>query len=177
MHPNKPQEPDVDENMVGFNLPKENLRCLVVLSDAIAEAVSDRAGNAFWRGFIVEDRESGEVWAKSRFRYKDHDSWMHIHLNPEQRKLPVKGQVQHIANSFEKVLRGGLAMLAGTAKGLEEALRNDNGVPKGLVTCHYPPEPEDPNATLDWLIAQDLVEVKQVFVGGQEIPISKEGMA
>jgi hypothetical protein len=165
---------DVDENTVGFNLPKENLRCLVALSDVIAEALSENAGSAFWRGFIVEDRKTGEIWAKSRFRYKTGDSWFHIHLNPEQRKRPIKEQVQHLAASFEKVMRGGLAMMAGTAKSLEEALRGDNGVPKGLVTCFYPPKPEDPEATVDWLIAQDLVELKQVFMNGQEIPVDSQ---
>ena len=163
--------------MVGFNLPKENLRCLVVLSDQIAEAISRNAGDAFWRGFIVEDRETGEIWAKSRFRYKTGDSWMHLHLTPEQRKRPVKEQIQYIASSFEKVMRGGLALMAGTAKGLEGALRDDNGVPKGLVTCFYPPTPEDPQATLDWLLAQDLVEVRQIIKDGKEIPIGKEGKA
>jgi len=150
--------------MVGFNLPKENLRCLVVLSDQIAEAISRNAGDAFWRGFIVEDRETG-------------DSWMHLHLTPEQRKRPVKEQIQYIASSFEKVMRGGLALMAGTAKGLEGAMRDDNGVPKGLVTCFYPPTPEDPQATLDWLLAQDLIEVRQIIKDGKEIPIGKEGKA
>lgn len=172
------KEPEVDEECVGFNLPKENLRCLVALSDEIAEVMSaGTAGVAFWRGFIVEDRKTGEIWAKSRFRYKTGDSWMHLHLEPEKRKLPVKEQVQHLASSFERVLRGGMAMMAGTAKSLDEALREDNGVPKGLVTCFYPPNPEDAQATFEWLIQQDLVGVKKIIVGGKEVPTGKEAKA
>ena len=42
------KEPDVDEGCVGFNLPKENLLCLAILSDEIAEGISaGTAGKAF----------------------------------------------------------------------------------------------------------------------------------
>lgn len=169
------KEPVVNEGKVGFNLPKENLHCLVVLSDQIAPLMSENAGGAFWRGFIVEDRETGEIWAKQRFRYKDGDSWCHMHLSPEMRKLPVKEQVQRFATGFEKVLSGAMAMMAGTAKNATDAMRADNGVPKGLVTCFYPPHPEDPEATFNWLIAEGLVEVKEIYMNGEQVPIQERG--
>ena len=161
------KEPEVDEGTVGFNLPKENLRCLIVLNDQIAEALSNNAGNAFFRAFVVENRETGEIWCKQRFRYKDGDSWAHMHLGPDQQGLSPDERVRFFVKGIERVLRTGMSMLA---RGAE--------VPEEAVVCFYPPSPDDSMATIDWLFQQDLIEATKVITpDGREVPISKEAQA
>jgi hypothetical protein len=160
------KEPE-DDPRVGFNLEKERLRCLIVLNDQVADALSSRAGNAFFRAFVVEDCKTGEVWCKQRFRYVDSDSWSHMHHGPDQQKLSIDGRVKFFVDGIEKVLLTGLTMMAGGAT-----------VPKGVVTCFYPPNPEDQRATLEWLIQQDLVEMTQVIAeDGKVTPVSKQAEA
>jgi hypothetical protein len=62
-------------------------------------------------------------------------------------------------------MRIGLETLAGVSS------------PRDAVLCFYPPHPENSEQTLDWLIEQDLVEVKKLSFDGQPFPIQKGGNA
>jgi hypothetical protein len=163
----KKNEPEADDGTTGFNMNTQKLHCLLVLQDSIAEALSVNAGNAFLRGFITEDRATGEVMAKYRFRYKDHDSWFHIRLEPEKQRLPVRERVEYLASGMETVFRMGVEMMAG-----------GEPAPKDIIVCCYPPEPDDAEKTFDWLVAQDLVEVTKIYnERGEEISMSGEAQA
>ena len=67
-----------DNQMAGWNANEEKLLALIVLSDDLAKRLSDRAGEAFFRAFIVQDRATGEIRMNFRFRYRDGDSWFHV---------------------------------------------------------------------------------------------------
>jgi hypothetical protein len=159
-------KPEIDDDTTGFNMETQKLHCLIVLQDSVAKKLSEKAGDAFWRGFITEDRATGEVMAKYRFRYMDGDSWVRIRLNPEKQQWPISDRVEHLAQSMEQVLRLGMEMMSGGHK-----------PPEDIVVCFYPPEPDDSKKTLEWLIAQDLIEVKSVFMNGKKVPIGKEAHA
>lgn len=160
----KEKQPD---GPVGFNLATQKLHCLIALNDEIGEALSNRAGVAFFRSFIVEDRETGEILANQRFRYTDGDSWATMKLGPDKQSLSRDEKIKYLADGIEKVLRTGLAVLSSALK-----------VSKEAVTCFYPPEPDDASKTMDWLIAQDLVQMKEVHTpDGRVIPVGKEGTA
>jgi hypothetical protein len=154
--------PEVDDDRTGFNMNTQKLHCLIVLSDDLAKALSYKAGNAFWRGFVVEDRRTGEVEARFRFRYVDGDSWCKLGLNPDWRNWSLQKKVEHFVNSMEFVLRTAAEMMAGTTP------------PGEMVTRFYPPNPDDGRATVEWLIAQDLVEVTEMWRDGEKLPISKQ---
>jgi hypothetical protein len=156
-----------DDGPVGFNLNTQKLHCLIVLDDRLASKLSDKAGEAFFRAFIVEDRKTGEIMANMRFRYKDHDSWFRICPDKEKQRLSTSERIEYLAGGVEKTQRTALMMLA---KG--------KLAPKEAITRHYPPEPENSEATMDWLIAQDLVQLRTVTgEDGREILVSKEGNA
>jgi hypothetical protein len=48
-----------DDDRVGFDLSKQKLHCLIALNDALAPKLSNKAGGAFFRAFVVENRETG----------------------------------------------------------------------------------------------------------------------
>jgi hypothetical protein len=149
---------------VGFNLSAHKLHCLIVLSDTVAEALSDRAGPAFFRAFVVEGRKTGRVLCNFRYRYIDGDSWYRhvISDNNELAKAPVRERVRYLADAMEGML----------TMGLVAALAKTDTVPVGVITRHYPPDPEDGEKTLDWLIEQDLIEV--TTVGGRPVGSQSE---
>lgn len=156
---------EADEGTTGFNTSIHKLHCLMVLHDGFAKALSHRADRAFWRGFITEDRRDGKVTARYRFRYVDGDQWCSIALKPNDKT--VKQQVETLAEGMERTLRTGLQFMAGGAL-----------PPKDAVKRFYPPHPEDPNATLEWLFAQDLVEVKRIITpDGKETLVGEESEA
>jgi hypothetical protein len=143
-------DPDLD--CVGFNLDTQKLLCLMVLDDELAALLSDQAGEAFWRAFIVEDRVTGEIHARQRFRYVDHDSWSHLNLNAERQKKSREERVDYLRGGLEFVLRGAFAMLTKGAP-----------APKDMVVNFFPPDDQgDGNNTLKWLIEKDLIYVRGV---------------
>jgi len=156
------------EGNTGFNSETQKLHCLITLNDEVGKALSSKAGETFFRAFVTEERDDGEITARFRFRYRDGDSWFQIRLGPEHRKLSVKEQVEHIVKGItEKTLLAGLQMVAGGV-----------AVPGRVVACHYPPEPDDAKKTVDWLFAQGLVEVKYFETpDGTKIPVGKESTA
>jgi hypothetical protein len=151
---NKPQGIAEDDGRVGVNFNTQNLRCLIVLHDQLAKVMSENAGDAFFRAFVVEDRETGEVFVKQRFRYRNGDSWYEMHLTPEQQKLPIDERIQFMVKGIKKVMLQGMEMLGGA--------HISKSLAKQAIMCFYPPKPEDHKSTMDWLIAQDLIEVKSL---------------
>lgn len=131
---------------VGFDMSKEKLLCLMALDDSFAEQVTDRAGEAFWRAFIVENRKTGAITANHRFRYKNGDHW--YTLTPrEQKGMATRDS---LIESLRKVI--GTALLQFT--GFEG---------NRLIHCHYPPDDGgDTEHTLRWLIEKDLVFVSKI---------------
>lgn len=149
----------------GFNLMEQRLLCLIVLNDRLGHILSDKAKDAFFRAFIVQERDTSEVLCNYRFRYQDGDSWYTVNLSAEKQALPVKKRIEFIRHAIEDVmLRKSLQILA------------DSMPPKDAVTCFYPPDPENGEATLQWLIDQDLVEITKVEVTGKDginVPVQK----
>jgi len=152
-----------DDGCTGFNLNTQKLHCLIVLDDQVAKALSDKAGEAFCRAFVVEERQTGEIKLNFRFRYTSGDSWYRVRLDPEKQKLSREERVEHLAKGFEHVLRMGAGLFAGGI-----------AVPDGVITRFCPPDPDDGMKTLEWLIAQDLVEIKEIVTPeGHKVPVSK----
>lgn len=139
---------DHEDDCVGFNLETQKLHCLVLLDDDIGKALSSKAGTAFFRAFIVEDRHTGEILTNMRYRYTGHDSWFRMRVGPDRQHLSGDERVQYLAGAVEKSLRTSLANLSGGVPSPPEA-----------VLRFYPPHPEDSQNTIDWLLQQDLVEI------------------
>lgn len=155
---------EIEDKCVGFRLDTQKLHCLIVMNDTIGKALSHKAGKAYFRAFVVEDRETGEILTNMRFRYVDGDSWMTMRLSPEKQKLSRERRIEYLTHAVEDTMRTGAQVFA------------DGAVPpKDMITCHYPPHPEDAKDTLEWLLAQDLVEITRMFdAEGREIPVTKE---
>jgi hypothetical protein len=149
-----------DENTTGFNMQTQKLHCLMLLDDELGLVMSSKASDSFWRAFIVEDRATGEIQARMRFRYNDGDSWTHIcPKDPGS----VHDRVEKLAAVLEAMMR--LALSA--------AVQGSVPVPEAAVKRFYPPEPGDSQKVLEYLIQQDLVVVKKMFdPEGKEIPMS-----
>ncbi len=128
---------------VGWNANTEKLLCLVVVSDARAQELSPLAGEAFFRAFIVEDRASGAVSMKFRFRYSNgEDAWFSVKPQPQQERLAAYRE-----------FREGMAEIITTASEMI-------GVPLSPldIKCFEPPDDEgDCFRTIQWLVDRDLI--------------------
>lgn len=63
---------------MSWKLNKQKLLCFMLVDDALGEKILGPSANgiAFWRAFIVEDRQTGEVSGFWRFKYPDGNrSW------------------------------------------------------------------------------------------------------
>ena len=54
---------------MSWDTHKEKLLCHMVLDDGFAKGLSPIAGSAFWRAFIVQDRKTGVISCKMRWKY------------------------------------------------------------------------------------------------------------
>jgi hypothetical protein len=148
----KKKKAPADMDRVGFNLDTQKLLCLMLLDDELATVLSEKAGEAFWRAFIVEDRATGKIQARQRFRYVDHDSWAHINLNPEQQKKSRAERLAFLQEGLERVQREAFTLLT---KGLKP--------PENMVRSFFPPDDEgDGTNTIKWLMEQDLIHEPRV---------------
>jgi len=139
------KKPDLDR--VGWVMPDEKLLCLMALSDEIAAKVTNKAGEAFFRAFIVENRQTGIVKCKMRYRYADGDTWYTLQLKDEEQKNSRAEKVTKIQEGIEGTIRKALTVFSG---GIEP--------PKEVFGCFYPPDDGgDYEKTLSWLISMDLV--------------------
>lgn len=131
----------------GWNANDEKLRCLIVLDDGVAELLSHRAGQAFFRAFIVEDRVTGKVRLKFRFRYKDPEQRNWFKATTDKRGDEA---VEHFRSGVDEVLRTATSMLT--------VPLDANG-----VTAFFPPDDGgDVGSTLIWLEMRDLIEITEI---------------
>jgi hypothetical protein len=131
----------VSEQPVGWDSAQEKLRCMVVLDDPKQEW-SHRAAPAYFRAFIVENRKTGAVTMRFRYRYVDpaEDSWF---------KVPTEKRGTEAVESF----RRGMEFVLTCAGEILTSSR-----PKVRVV--YPPDDGgDTMSTLNWLLARDMVEI------------------
>lgn len=133
-----------------WNIRKEKLLCHMLLDDGIAQRVVPGAAPAYWRAFIVQDRETGIISAKFRFRKPNGDRDWHEIIPALQNDQTV----QRLRRSLEAVLRTGLLLVQGIN-------------PEHAIKSFYPPDDGgDPNRTIIWLEQQDLIEEKPLDGGG-----------
>ena len=130
-----------------FDLNKEKIRCLVVLDDKVASKLCSRPGPAYFRGFILESRETHHVFALYRFKYEDGErNW--FQLKPKEQN-DVEVRVEELRCGVENVLKLGLEMFGVDERTAENAIQ-----------CYYPPDDGgDPAKTIIWMDQQDLVEI------------------
>jgi hypothetical protein len=159
---------EIDDDPIGVNLETQMLRCMIVMNDLIGAAMSKKAGRGFFRAFVVEDRNTGEILLNQRFRYRHKDSWWRVRLGEEQQYLSREEKVEHLAGGIERVMRAASAVMS----------KGKTALPRDAIQRFYPPEPEDAHKTLDWLIAQDLLEITEFYApDGRKIPMIEEGRA
>jgi len=140
-----------------FNPISEKLLCMLALSDTIADKLGMPA-DAFWRGFVVQDRQSGEIRARHRFKYSDtKKNWHEIRSSSKGKALSKEELVDSLKHGLSIVM-------AFAAVHFEVNLDELDGE---IVQEFYPPDDNgDVQATLDWLVQQDLVEIKAVMKVG-----------
>jgi hypothetical protein len=141
-----------------YNANKEKMLCHMVLRDDLAKKVSCTAGSAFWRAFISEKREGGEIFAEFRFKYEDgRRNWFRI--NPKPGTTDDKEAIiAHLRCGLENVIKMALKAF---------------GIPPGevanAVECYYPPDDGgDPMKTILWLEERDLIEVTVERADGEK---------
>jgi hypothetical protein len=130
-----------------FDLSKEKLRCLIVLDDVVAGRLSCKAGPAYWRAFITEDRTTHRVHAEFRFKYDNGEkNWFRsqpkVQISPE-------ATIEELRCGMEDIMKKGFKVF-----GIDAA------APENAIQCYYPPDDGgDPMKTIIWLEQQDLIEV------------------
>lgn len=137
-----------------WNSNEEKLLCHMVLNDRYAKRVSPIAGKAFWRAFIVQNRATGQISAKMRWNYTTTGrSWIIITPGPE-----IKDPLLHLRRNLENVL----------CTALERIGHINPSEAAKAIECFYPPDDGgDGMKTIQWLIEQDLIEVKVMKPGGE----------
>jgi hypothetical protein len=131
----------------GWEAGREKLLCLILLDDEIGQHLSSRAGDAFFRAFIVGDRITGAVQLKARWKYKDPDEQSWFSVTPDKRGSEA---VECLQVGITKTLTTPLSMIAG------------RDAPEDAVHIFYPPDDGgDPAKTIIWLDMKDLIEIKE----------------
>lgn len=144
-----------------FDPNKEKLLCMQTLDDDLAAELG-LPTNAFWRGFIVQDRESKRISGRYRFKYDQ----------GEPHWYELKRSLDNPSFTVEELVKGvGMAVTV-MAKIAAQAMNVDIS-DREIFECHYPPDDNgDVNATLSWLLQQDLVEVTAIGTGPE---LTKDG--
>lgn len=128
---------------MAWDIDKEKLLCHMVLDDSVAQVLSDDATEAFWRGFIVQNRATGQIMMKARWNYKSKGrSWVEVKPGPD-----VKDPLLHLRRMWENVLCSAMEKL---------------GVPTNIaaraIECFYPPDDGgDGMKTVNWLKERELI--------------------
>lgn len=129
---------------MSWDTHSEKLRCHIVLSDDVARYLSPRAGDAFFRAFIVEDRATGEIRLVFRYRYKNPDArnWFRV--------ISAKRGDEAVAD-----LAAGIECVLITA-----CEKIGRPIAADKIARFYPPDDGgDPRSTLIWLEMHDLIEL------------------
>lgn len=132
-----------------IHIDKEKILCEVILDDNIGSLMHAHAGDTFWRAWVVQDRTTGDISAKFRFKFDDGKrDWWEIALSPQHQTMSTAARVAHLQEGLEKFIRS--RVVKAHPQHLE--------APRDAVTTRYPPDDKgDPNATMRWLEAEDLV--------------------
>jgi hypothetical protein len=128
---------------VSWDLNNEKLLSHILIDDRYARLLSERAGEAFFRCFIVEDRATGAVSMKYRFKYSDGNrNWFVV-------KSRERG-----AAAVDR-LKLGMRKVISTA-----AQARGTPLPPDAIVYFDPPDDEgDGTKTIQWLVDRDLIEV------------------
>jgi hypothetical protein len=139
------KNPEIPGN-VGWMSNEEKLLALIILDDEVAARLTDRGGEAFFRAFIVQNRATGQIMMRHRFRYVDHDAWFEV--DPKEQE----GALTYLRESLTDMLLTAAQMMDGTISPL-------------AVQVFEPPDDEgDFESTIAWLSARDLITVTRVEV-------------
>ncbi len=139
---------------MSWNANEEKLLSLIVLDDGFARQLSDRAGPAFFRAFIVENRATGAISMKHRFKDIDGDRQWYSVTPKEQ----GPGTVDELRQGMRTVLEEAAHMI-------------QVPLPPGAIQCFDPPDDRgDWERTIEWLIERDLVEVTGAVGGSHADP-------
>jgi len=130
-----------------FDLAKEKMRCLMVLDDVVAGRLSCKAGPAYWRAFIMEDRTTHLVHAKFRFKY-DNGKRDWCWKQPKVQTSP-EAATEELRCVLEDIMKKGFGVFG-----------IDKTAAENAIQCYYPPDDGgDPMKTLIWLDQQNLVDI------------------
>jgi hypothetical protein len=128
-----------------WNTNQEKLLCFVLMDDGAAQRLNVNAGPAYWRAFIVQNRKTGKITAKFRYKYSNGTrNWYEITPKPEDQANP-EALVARLVASFEDIYSIALSQF---------------GVnPADVMHAFYPPDDGgDAAKTIDWMKQQDLIE-------------------
>lgn len=127
---------------MSVSLNTHKLLGMAEIDDGVAPLLSNRAGNSYWAGFLIQDRATGAVSFKYRFHYSDGErSWYEMNFSSSDPK------------SIEDRIIGIKAFML-------DWLRNKiPDVPDSIFTWHLvPPEyQEDAGRTMLWMEMNDVV--------------------
>lgn len=121
---------------------KDKLICMLVVDDKLAEAVMGKTVSGYWRGFVMQNRETGEVRGEYRFKYANGDrNWHKITMpsitDPEKAKEKIHESMEQVLNTANELL----------------------GLPFRVEAFFPPDDGGDPVKTIEWLEKKDLIEV------------------
>ncbi len=125
---------------MSWDVDNEKLLCHLVVDDRLAPLLSHLAGEAYFRAFIVEHRQTRKISMKFRFHYSNGErSWFEV--TPEEQS----GAVEHLRAGMEQVLRDAAKLM-------------NRELPSDAVVAFYPPDDGgDGKLTVRWLQKQGLI--------------------
>ena len=126
----------------------EQLICHMLIDDDLCKKLElGGPEGAFWRAFIVRNRETGTVYAKFRYKHATGSSWHYVE---------PKDQVNDPAGSLQSGLKQSMELaLPLMGASIEETDR--------AIKSFYPPDDEGhPERTIDWLIKEDLITIHSI---------------
>lgn len=126
---------------MGFDLGKEKILCLIVVDDEVSKTMRGQFIPAYLRAFILQNRESGKIYATYRFKQADGSrKWVELYEDGKT--------ADGYREAIEAIFR--FTMKASGYEGDEP------------VSCFYPPENLSPMESLKWMEKMDLIEVTKV---------------
>jgi hypothetical protein len=146
---------------------KEKLLAMIVLPDESALIVfGEPVQGGHLRGFVLEDRKTGEVYAEYRQKYPNgHKHWYEIRPKPGMAKKEAE---EYLISGLKTVATLSIQMYPRIVDGKSES--------KLEAQAFVVPEDcrEDGDKTLQWLLEQDLVEITgEMGPDGDFTPLAK----
>lgn len=124
----------------------QKLIAMAVLDDDIGALLSPKAGDTFWRGFLIQERATGEYAFLYRFEYTDEACW--VRLTFREQRPSLEALLEELKQKFGEVILG---IARKHLPGLKLA-------PDAFQWFVVPEaDREDSGRTMIWLEMQDLV--------------------